>query len=382
MTTRTFQGLAQTSAVEAGARLKAIGRAVWEGFHSHAALYLLGIATYAAGLAESAWLGVPLSLGLVGIVSGTTFLFLFLIIGLWLAGDLVRLWWTGYRGSPVAALKSRLLDDILSPGRVSNTLHSFAATNIFFIGFLTIKKNIPLAVPFAWDPDLSALDRALHFGVLPHEILAPLLAHPLMIFLVNLVYNMWFAVLLVFFFWQGFRKADNPLRHRFLLSYMVTWSLGTGLIGTLFSSAGPCFYGLAVQGPNPYSGLLATLHHANTLYPVWAVSTQDMLWQSYLNGHGDIEGVSAMPSMHVATAVLFLLCAIGSGKRWLVWFTAIFAALIFTGAVALGWHYAVDGYAGAAIALIVWKLTGWWVKRQPLMPQALRNLPNSAPPSI
>ncbi|MFT3989149.1 phosphatase PAP2 family protein [Aestuariivirga sp.] len=382
MTNIAFPDLNDHLAGHMGARLKAIGNAVWFGVYSHGTLYLLAIATYCAGLAESAWLGAPLSLGLVGMLSGTTFAFLYLIISIWLAGDLVRLWWTGYRGSAVKAIKDRLLDDILAPERISNTLHSIVAVNILFVGFLTIKKNIPLAVPFAWDPALSSLDRVLHFGVLPHEILSPLLASPLAIFFLNLVYNFWFVVLTVFFFWQGFRKRDTLLRQRFLLSYMLTWVLGTCLLGTLLSSAGPCFYGLAVQGPDPYAGLLAELHHANTIYPVWAVPTQELLWQSYTSGHGDIEGVSAMPSMHVATAVLFLLCAIGSGIRWLVWFTAIFALLIFTGSVVLGWHYAVDGYAGAAIALIVWTLAGWWVKPQPLKPQAMRNFSNPPPPAI
>jgi hypothetical protein len=29
----------------------------------------------------------------------------------------------------------------------------------------------------------------------------------------------------------------------------------------------------------------------------------------------------------------------------------------------LSWHYAVDGYLGAVIALACWKASGWWVKR-------------------
>ncbi|RUW80014.1 hypothetical protein EOA30_41185, partial [Mesorhizobium sp. M8A.F.Ca.ET.059.01.1.1] len=36
----------------------------------------------------------------------------------------------------------------------------------------------------------------------------------------------------------------------------------------------------------------------------------------------------------------------------------IFAVLIMLGSVVLGWHYAIDGYAGALIALAIWKITG------------------------
>ena len=363
MTTATIDGFAQRLAQGAGTRLKAAGAAILEGFRRHAPLYVVALGTYGLGLAESLWLGVPLSLGLVGIVSGTTFLFLFLLIGLWLAGELARLWWTGYQGSPALALKAKLLDDILAPGRVANTLHAFIANGVFFVGFLTIKKNIPVALPFAWDPSFMAWDKALHFGMLPHELLAPLFHYPPVTFAINVIYNLWFVVLTVFFFWQGFRTKDTPLRRQYLLSYLLTWAVGTCLLGTLLSSAGPCFYGFVADGPNPYAALMAYLADANTQYPIWAVTTQDILWQSHVAGAGEIEGVSAMPSMHVATTILFILCARAAGIRWLTWFTYAFSLTIFLGSILLAWHYAIDGYAGALVALGCWKLSGWWVKK-------------------
>ena len=363
MMTSTYDSLTQRIAAGASIRLRQTLRAILAGFHSHASLYGLVLLTYAIALIQSIWLGVPLSLGLVEIVSGTTFVFLFLFIGVWLAGEFVRLWWTGYQGSPARALRTKLLDDILAPGRIANTLHAFVANGVFFVGFLTIKKNIPIAVPFAWDEAFMEIDRLMHFGVLPHEILAPLFNYPPVTFLVNVIYNLWFLVLTAFFFWQGFRRDDSALRQQYLVSYLMTWLVGTCLIGTLLSSAGPCFYGFVVSGSDPYAGLMAYLKQANDVYPIWAVPTQATLWQSHLAGHGDIEGVSAMPSMHVATTILFILCALRSGKRWLVWFTVIFAIGIFIGSIVLGWHYAVDGYAGALIALASWKLSGWWLRR-------------------
>ncbi len=345
-------------------RLAAYGAALARGLRAHALLYVLAFLTYAIAVAEGLWLGVPLNLGLVGLVTGTTLAFLFLMIFLWLAGDLAWLWYAGYKGSPFLALKSRLLGDILAPERVSNTVHAFLVNGIFFVGFLGIKKSIPAALPFSWDGTFMELDRALHFGFLPHEILAPLIDSPLMIFLVNVNYNLWFVVLLACFFWQGFAARDNPLRQKFLLAYLLSWFIGTCVLGTIFSSAGPCFYAFVETGISPYAGLMAKLASANEIYPVWAVPTQAALWQSHLAGHGEIEGVSAMPSMHVATTILFVLLGFASGKRWLGWFFVAFAASIFLGSIVLGWHYAVDGYAGAAIALACWKLAGWIVERR------------------
>ena len=40
--------------------------------------------------------------------------------------------------------------------------------------------------------------------------------------------------------------------------------------------------------------------------------------------------------------------------------------MVLLGSVLLAWHYAVDGYAGAMIALACWWLAGLWVKRSPL----------------
>ena len=45
---------------------------------------------------------------------------------------------------------------------------AFTANGVFFVGFLAIKKAIPLTIPFAWDESFMELDRVLHLGRLPH----------------------------------------------------------------------------------------------------------------------------------------------------------------------------------------------------------------------
>ncbi len=118
---------------------------------------------------------------------------------------------------------------------------------------------------------------------------------------------------------------------------------------------------------------MAYLRATNEIYPIWAVSTQDILWASHLAGFGDVEGVSAMPSMHVATTILFFLLAFAAGKRRLGWFLVGFSLAIFLGSVLLGWHYAVDGYLGALIAYACWKLAGRIVRG------GVNSRPSSAP---
>jgi PAP2 superfamily len=337
-------------------------RSIWSeirrGAERHAVVYGLAFFCYFAGIVECLWLGLPVNYSLVSIISGSGLLFLCVAIGAWLAYDLVRLWRAGYSGSPSKALLATLTEEILSPGRVANALHIFLVNGVFFVGFIAIKKAIPHLVPFAWDGKLAALDAAIHGGYPPHSWLLPVFSAPIMLMAINVLYNLWFGVLLFCFFWFGYAKQDSYLRQRYFIAYLLLWLVGTCMIGTIFSSAGPCFYGHVVIGANPYAGLLATLHNANEQYPIWAVPTQDALWQSNIIGHGDIEGVSAMPSLHVATSVLFILQARAWGKRWAIWFTSIFAVLIFMGSVILAWHYAVDGYVGAALAVGAWWLAG------------------------
>jgi len=286
-------------------------------------------------------------------------------ISFWLLADLVRLWRSGYSGSPTVALANILFNKILTPGRISNGFHIFVATGFFAIGFTTLKSNIPKVNPFSWDETFMEMDRWMHFGTLPHEILAPLFQYPLVTFVMNFTYNAWFFMLMGFYLWQGFRDRDTPLRQRFFIAYFMCWALGTNVLGTIFSSAGPCFYGRLLPGSDPYAGLMAYLKATDAIYPIWAIGTQDMLWDSYVTSAGAISGISAMPSMHVGTSVTFFLCARASGIRWLSWLCGIFAVAILLGSVLLGWHYAVDGYAGALIALFCWWIAGLWVKYGP-----------------
>ena len=346
--------------------LRQRGRAVLAGIRPHLAIYAIAFTTYAVGMIQSRMLGESVSLGLPGIAGSSILVVAAGVISVWLLADLIRLWRSGYSGSPTVALTKILFNDILTPGRIANGFHAFVATGFFAIGFTTIKSNIPKINPFSWDEVFMAMDKTLHFGVLPHEILAPVLAYPLVTFLVNIIYNAWFFLLMGFYLWQGFRDKDTPLRQQFFIAYLLCWALGTCLFGTIFSSAGPCFYGRLLPGPDPYAGLMSYLAGVNAIYPVWAVGTQDMLWESYVSSQGTISGISAMPSMHVGTSVIFFLCARASGIRWLTWFTGIFAVMVMLGSVLLAWHYAVDGYAGALIAVVCWWLAGQWVRRSPL----------------
>ncbi|MNL23643.1 hypothetical protein D3C87_1450390 [compost metagenome] len=125
----------------------------------------------------------------------------------------------------------------------------------------------------------------------------------------------------------------------------------------LFASVGPCYYG-HLHASDPYAPLMAYLHDANQHVPVWALQVQEMLWQGYQSkgANGEL-GISAMPSMHVATAMLMAIVGWNVNRAAGIALSA-FAVLILLGSIHLGWHYALDGYVGAAGAALVWHLVG------------------------
>lgn len=90
--------------------------------------------------------------------------------------------------------------------------------------------------------------------------------------------------------------------------------------------------------------------------PLWFLKTQQMLWDGY-TGKIAALGISAMPSMHNASAVLFAL-AFWPVSRTVGLLFAAYAVVILIGSVHLGWHYAVDGYAAVAITLAAWWIAG------------------------
>ena len=246
---------------------------------------------------------------------------------------------------------------------------------LFTSSFNTFKQTIPYLHPFSWDEPLMRLDHFLHFGNHPWKLLEWMLSHPWLIRGIDYAYMLWFGFLVLFTIWMAW-TTHRRLRLCFFLTTVLSWAILGSCLGTVFSSAGPCYYSKVTNAvDDPFAPLMRKLEDVNKRTPLYAIENQSGLWEA--NGRREwipYGGISAMPSIHVAMAAIFALAAF-SVKKWLGIFFSAYLLLIQIGAVILGWHYAIDGYFSIIIACLIWALVIWTLKKYPCEPALTRGDP-------
>jgi hypothetical protein len=261
---------------------------------------------------------------------------------------------------PLAHAWRRIAEHHLTVERWIGGALVMALLPLFTISFSFLQALAPLLHPVDWDPAFADWDRWLHFGRAPWEWLQPLFGHPAITSLLSMAYASWFFVLYGVMFWQAFSRRHRVLRVQFFLTQMLIWMVLGNILGTLFLSGGPVYFGRVTGLPDPFAPLMNYLHEAARHWPNITLSVQQRLWDLYLlNGQdGTVNGaVMAMPSLHVATA--FCLYLVGRAThRILGAALGLFTLLILIATVHLGWHYAIDGYAGILGTLLIWHLSG------------------------
>jgi membrane-associated phospholipid phosphatase len=259
---------------------------------------------------------------------------------------------------PLTQLANEFRTTLATPQRIAQAVPILAGMILFGGTFTVMKASIPALVPFGWDAQFEHLDRWLHGGIAPWELLQPIIGVPLITHAINWAYNFWFFFLGLIWVWQAFSMRDERLQRQFFLTLILSWILLGNVAATLFSSAGPCYFGRIIGMPDPFAPLMSYLDDADRSYAIWALRAQEMLWHGYSQREvGLLSGISAMPSMHVAMATLFALVC-WRIRRWLGIVMTIYATIIMIGSVHLGWHYAIDGYAGALGMLLIWWVVG------------------------
>lgn len=220
--------------------------------------------------------------------------------------------------------------------------------------YSSLKQAIPLMNPVLYDDQFWAIDRWLHLGHSPvHTSLswfsAPVFSRP-----IDGLYVFWYTVKMPFLVYFVFFAAQRRC-WRFLTAYFLLWMAGV-FFAIAWPSVGPIY-----TNPELFSELAKPF--ADTLQaPLWA-DYQALLADPAAYQFKLYEGVAAFPSLHVGFMALFAISV--REVRWIFWPMVIFWGLIQLGSVLLGWHYAVDGYAGSLIGVALWFALGLVIRDLP-----------------
>jgi membrane-associated phospholipid phosphatase len=271
-------------------------------------------------------------------------------------------WIPGRRGWKVAWQESE--GGALHPKRLSR----LAVASVFLFLLLNTFGCWKLAIPRwgGFGRELSVLEasRSIHGGVLAWDLLQPVLGHPFLTVLLDRVYYSWLPVFVVVVIWQVVWREPEWERRRFLLAMTLTW-LGLGVVAaTVAASAGPIFIDRVLPGSGHYQEMFTYLAGVNEGVGLVTLEVRELLWTTYLEGQArPYQGISAFPSIHVSVAFLYVLALWRSHPRGR-WLALAYAAAVAVSSIHLGWHYAVDAYAGVIGAAGCWFLAGWWVRRR------------------
>ncbi len=266
----------------------------------------------------------------------------------------------------------RIKDDFLGGWLNANYMLAFLVPMLLLPTFMSLfssmKSAIHLVQPFYLDEFLMKADRFLHFGLDPWRITHGIFGTAFLSVMLNFVYNLWFFIMFSYVLWMIVNVHFDRKRMQFLFAFVISWPLIGLLLAVFMSSAGPVYYGDIVGDHSIFGPLMDGLkafdqEYKDSVFGIFALNTQDMLWDDYLkNDTGIGSGISAMPSMHVAIAALLYF----SGRevsKYIGYGMLIFLILIQIGSVHLGWHYALDGYLSILLVWLLWKFCGWLTGR-------------------
>jgi hypothetical protein len=362
--------MSSTAGVEQDRGISGVGGrplgAVWQ---EQRALVGLVVA-YTVLVAIGEWaLGLPVPLGNVGFAN---FYFVFALAALsYVPGALLWArvqvrepdgrWMASWRAWPLALVEFR--HRYFNRYRLGTVVVVSATILLLLRTYSSWKPLIPLIKPYGeLDVSLMRLDRLMHLGNDPWRLLHPWLGHTFVTLAVDLLYALWLPLNFTVVLWQATitRRAD---RDQFLFTYALLWiMLGTGA-ATALASVGPCYFDRVVDGSSPFQPLMSYLGRIHTERGVIALEIQENLWTYYLGREVlPLNGISAMPSLHVAGATLFALAGWRAGPR-IGLALSLYGLVVLIGSVHLGWHYAVDGYAGALAAVGIWWGVGRFARR-------------------
>jgi hypothetical protein len=223
-----------------------------------------------------------------------------------------------------------------------------------------VKLLVPVMHPVLYDSALYRIDQTLCFGISPSIFFLQLFSNHAFLKFIDQAYANFFIGGMMFAIAFFFSMPKSRVRIAFVTSSVVMWMTGAWLY-MLIPSLGPAY-----RFPDIWFPFAKDLPRTQ-----WS---QAMLMRNYQAvirlAHGGPPanillsyGIAAFPSLHVATQTQI---AIWMGRWWRpgAIIFALAAFFVFLGSMITGWHYLVDGIAGAGLAVASYSGTQWVVKKE------------------
>ncbi|WP_414902444.1 phosphatase PAP2 family protein [Sphingomonas flavalba] len=265
----------------------------------------------------------------------------------------------GGSGTSASAIARRFIARSWAADRGLSVLSPLLTVVLLLCSYNIYKAFYLPTAGFWFEGYADAADRLL-FGGDAWRLTHAALPSPWATQAIDMAYHGWFLPMVVGVALCSFAPPQARLRQRYLLAYVLLWIVQGSILAYLMPAAGPCFYGAFQADPSRFAALTSLLDGQNRfLLAQGAPGLYALVYQNaLLSLHHAPEmamgaGISAMPSMHNAMAVLFA-CAAWACDRRLGVAAALYALLIWIGSVHLGWHYAADGIVAAALTLATW----------------------------
>lgn len=259
-----------------------------------------------------------------------------------LIGIAIRLAFAARRGAA-----RELLASYRSSGWMVDTLRMAIINGLAAHTYGWIKLMMPVFHPRLFDQQLWKIDQVICFGYSPNVFLLTLFSTPVMLRAIDWSYAFIFfaSINVVTIFFAS--VPERRTRIVFMNSYILLWLIGAWLYVAV-PTLGPAYRFPGVWLP------MAPLLTRTQYLQHQLISNYNALLILLHGGRepADINilfGVAAFPSLHVGFQVLAFLWM----RRLTKWGGTVFglcALFIFIGSIVTGWHYLIDGIAGAALA--------------------------------
>lgn len=242
---------------------------------------------------------------------------------------------------PIGFIRDRFAREHI---RILLIIGCVALAGVNMITFMWLKPLLNYAVPFKYDLLLARIDNVLFLGKDPWRYLTWLNSDAMAV----IYHRGWFALMVTVLLITLSAPASRE-KSAVMITYFLLWSVVGPLIHLAVPAAGPIFYENLGLGDR-FTALPT---------PPLTADVAEYLWQIYAaGGFGAAAGISAMPSLHIATVVWMMIAVKVFKPRWLVPVTAA-SLLIFLLSISLGWHYAIDGIVGGLAALATYQAARW-----------------------